>query len=328
MMDGKLERSMMKRLSIVAAVALLLAGCGKETALHAGLEEEQANLVMAALLDAGIDCHKTAGEEGTWNVSVAESKFADAVNLLEKAGLPRHKHQGVGEVFKKTGMISSPSEERIRFMDALAQDLAKTISMIDGVVDARVHVVLPENDPFARHTLPSSAAVAIRARWDADLTDITPSVKGLVKNAIEGLQYEKIMVTVFQDSPPKKEVNQTIKPSNQMDEDERQFLLTAVWLFMRHGRRERALSVCEAVYEADPGDGVAAVALAELLLGRGETKRAVDVLRAADVPAELAHAEAVLETRALRLSGRVAEADSRWRRYIESRKGADRKWIA
>ena len=113
-----------------------------------------------------------------------------------------------------------------------------------------------------------------------------------------------------------------------MDEDERQFLLTAAWLFMRHGRRERALSVCEAVYEADLGDGVAAVALAELLLGRGETKRVVDVLRAVEVPVELAHAEAVLETRALRLAGRGAEADSRWRRYIESRKGADRKWIA
>lgn len=113
-----------------------------------------------------------------------------------------------------------------------------------------------------------------------------------------------------------------------MDEDYRQFLLTAVWLFMRHGRRERALSVCEAVYESDPGDGVAAVALAELLLERGEAKRAVDVLRAADVPADLAHAEAVLETRALRLLGRGVEAESRWRRYIESRKGADRKWIA
>ena len=113
-----------------------------------------------------------------------------------------------------------------------------------------------------------------------------------------------------------------------MDEDSRQFLLTAAWLFMRHGRRERALSVCEAVYEADPGDGVAAVALAELLLGQGETKRVVEVLRAATVPAELAHAEAVLETRALRLAGRGAEADSRWRRYIESRKGADREWIA
>jgi len=184
--------------------AILLAGCDKQTTLHSGLEERQANLVLAALLDAGIACSKVAGEEGTWNVMVSEPKFADAVNLLEQKGLPRRSHMGVGEVFKKTGMISSPSEERIRFMDALAQDLAKTISMIDGVVDARVHVVLPENDPFARNALPSSAAVAIRSRWDADITDIVPSVKGLVKNAIEGLAYEKIMVTIFRDSPPAK----------------------------------------------------------------------------------------------------------------------------
>ena len=189
---------------MLPAAALLLAGCDKETTLHAGLAERQANLVMAALLDAGISCHKTPGEEGTWDVSVVESRFADAVNLLNKAGLPRNDHMGIGEVFKKTGMISSPSEERIRFMDALAQDLAKTISGIEGVVDARVHIVLPENDPFARHAMPSSAAVAIRSRWDADLTDVIPSVKGLVKNAIEGRQYEKIMVTVFKDSPPKK----------------------------------------------------------------------------------------------------------------------------
>ena len=198
----------MKRLKTVQCIAaisaLLLAGCDQETTLHSGLAERQANLVMAALRDAGITCHKSPGEEGTWNVSVDESKFAAAVNLLEKAGLPRRAHQGIGEVFKKTGMISSPSEERIRFMDALAQDIAKTISCIDGVVDARVHVVLPENDPFSRNALPSSAAVAIRSRWDADLTDVIPSVKGLVKNAIEGLAPEKIMVTIFRDSPPKK----------------------------------------------------------------------------------------------------------------------------
>ena len=103
-----------------------------------------------------------------------------------------------------TGMISSPSEERIRFMDALAQDIARTISMIEGVVDARVHVVLPENDPFARNALPSSAAVAIRSRWNADISDLVPSVKALVKNAIEGLQYEKIQVTIFRDPPPEK----------------------------------------------------------------------------------------------------------------------------
>ncbi|MBP5320704.1 MAG: type III secretion inner membrane ring lipoprotein SctJ [Kiritimatiellae bacterium] len=194
----------MKNLSFILAASLLLAGCDKEATLHTGLEERQANLVMAALLDEGIGCHKVPGEEGTWTVMVTESKFAQAVNLLERQGLPRRSHQGIAEVFKKTGMISSPSEERIRFMDALAQDLSRTISQIDGVVDARVHVVLPENDPFARNALPSSAAVAIRSRWDCDITDHLPAIKGLVKNAIEGLSSEKIMVTVFRDSPPKK----------------------------------------------------------------------------------------------------------------------------
>ena len=112
-----------------------------------------------------------------------------------------------------------------------------------------------------------------------------------------------------------------------MPAEERQFLLTAAWLFMRHGRRDRALAVCEAVFEADPRNGIAAAALAELLLERGEARRAVEVLREADIPPELSHAEAVLETRALRLSGRAAEATSRWNRYLESRKGAERKWI-
>ena len=192
-------------LALAAAlpVALLLTACDNQTTLHANLDERQANLVMAALLDSGIPCSKVPGDEGAWTVTVAEDRFAKAVNLLEQRGLPRRDYQGLGEVFKKTGMISSPSEERIRFMDALAQDLSRTIASIDGVVDARVHIVLPENDPFARNTLPSSAAVAVRSRWDADISEYVPAIKGLVKNAIEGLAYDKIMVTVFQDAPPK-----------------------------------------------------------------------------------------------------------------------------
>ena len=194
----------MKRIIIVAFATAILAGCQKEATLNSSLEERQANLVMAALLDDGIECRKVEGEEGTWNVVIDEKDFARAANLLERRGLPQRDFNGVSEAFKKTGIVSSPSEERIRFMDALAQDLSRTITSIDGVVDARVHVVLPDNDPFAKKTLPSSAAVAIRARWDVDLSDKIPSIKSLVKNAIEGLQYEKISVTIFNDAPPKK----------------------------------------------------------------------------------------------------------------------------
>ena len=113
-----------------------------------------------------------------------------------------------------------------------------------------------------------------------------------------------------------------------MSNDERQFLLTATWLFMRHGQRSRALAVCEALCEDDPRCGVSAVALAELLLDEADAARALDVLHGADVPDSLAHVAAVLETRALKKLGRSVESAARWRRYLESQKGADRKWMA
>ena len=109
-----------------------------------------------------------------------------------------------------------------------------------------------------------------------------------------------------------------------MSNDERQFLLTAVWMFMRHGQPTRARNLCEALVEEDPRDGVAAVALAELLLDEGEAARALE----ANYPAELDHAEAVLETRALQFLGRKDEAAARWRRYLEVRKGAARQWVS
>ena len=50
-----------KRVAIVAALAALIAtGCDKETRLNSNLEETQANLIVSALLDAGISAHKTA----------------------------------------------------------------------------------------------------------------------------------------------------------------------------------------------------------------------------------------------------------------------------
>ena len=48
----------MKKPMLMVALCALLAGCDKDVALHSQIEERQANLVMAALLDDGIACHK------------------------------------------------------------------------------------------------------------------------------------------------------------------------------------------------------------------------------------------------------------------------------
>lgn len=113
-----------------------------------------------------------------------------------------------------------------------------------------------------------------------------------------------------------------------MDAEERQFLLTTAWLFIRHGQRARARVILEALVEENPQDGVSAVALAELLLDDGDASRALDVLRVADFPPMLAHAEAVLESRALRMMGKEAESRARWNRFLESKKGASRTWVS
>jgi predicted Zn-dependent protease len=112
-----------------------------------------------------------------------------------------------------------------------------------------------------------------------------------------------------------------------MDSDDRQFLLLAAWMFLRHGQPTRARALCEAVLEEDPRDGAAAAALAQILLDAGEPAAALETLRAGDFPPSLDRAEALLETRALLALGKKAESAARWRRHLEASKGASRSWV-
>ena len=83
---------------------------------------------------------------GQYTVMVDKARFADAINILKEAGLPKQEFQSMGQVFKKDGLISSPTQERAQMIFALSQELSRTVSEIDGVLSARVHLVLPEND--------------------------------------------------------------------------------------------------------------------------------------------------------------------------------------
>ena len=113
-----------------------------------------------------------------------------------------------------------------------------------------------------------------------------------------------------------------------MEKDERELLLTAAWMFARHGQTLRALTLCEALHEESPRDGVSAAAVAELLLGERRAEEALKALREAEFPRELRRAEAMLEARALAMLGRRADAGRRWNRYLESSKGMGRNWIS
>ena len=50
-------------------------------------------------------------------------------------------------------------------------------------------------------------------------------------------------------------------------------------------------------------------------------------MRSAEFPPNLRRAEALLETRALRMLGKGSEADARWSRFVKSAAGENRQWV-
>ncbi len=173
-----------------------LVGCSKVD-LFSDLKEKEANKIIAILLRNGVAAQKGTGKENTFFVRVGDGEFSTAVDILERSGYPHEHFEGIGDVFKKTGLVSSPSEERIRFMHALSEEISETISYIDGVLTARVRIVLPNNDPYSDLSLPASASVFIKHRFDADIESAIPQIKNLIVNSIEGLNYDRISLATF-----------------------------------------------------------------------------------------------------------------------------------
>jgi type III secretion protein J len=176
---------------------VILAGC--EAQLFDGLGENEANEIIATLQDNGINATKAAGEEGTYKVNVDEADFSRAVNVLDAYGLPVKAYDRMGEIFKKGGILSTPLEEKVRYMYALQEELAKTLNEIDGVLSARVHIVLPEENEMGENIAPASVSVFIKfnAGADTDLRSRVPDIRQFVLNSIPNVDQDKIHVSLF-----------------------------------------------------------------------------------------------------------------------------------
>src|SRR5262245_61075604 len=195
-------------LVIAMAVAVTTAACSTNI-LH-GVDERSANEATAALERAGIGAEKlpdegaAAGAGATYTIRVAHADGTRAVDLLRALGLPRDRRRGFSETYGQPSLIPTPSEERARYVDALTGEIERTLESADGVVSARVHLVLEENDPLATDAKPRSAArAAVLLKARPGTTPLSEGdVQKLVAGSVAGLEPAAVSVVVTAAADP------------------------------------------------------------------------------------------------------------------------------
>lgn len=184
-----------RKTTLAFAALLALAGCRVE--VYDKLSQRDANEITALLLSSEIDAKRIEEKDGTFAVEVPEGDFAVSVQIIADSGLPRPQFHSMVDVFENDRLIASPSEERARLGYAISQELSQTVSEIDGVVSARVHLATPALDPLGRRVGKSSASVAIHHEEIMATEGLVPRIKLLVSHAVDDLEYDDVLVALF-----------------------------------------------------------------------------------------------------------------------------------
>jgi type III secretion protein J len=174
---------------------MLLAAC--TTTLEQGLDEPQADAIVAALGEHGIGATKEADRGGGgFRVIVGESDVAVSLAVLRDEGLPRADTPGMAETFAEPSLVPTAGEERARTSAALAADLARSIEAMPGVHDARVHVGMPDPSVVPMDARGETPVASVLVRRESRASVDEAGVRALVAGAVPGLTAERVTVVV------------------------------------------------------------------------------------------------------------------------------------
>jgi type III secretion protein J len=101
--------------------------------------------------------------------------------------------------------VPTPVEERARWLHALSGELARSVEALDGVVEARVHLGLPSDDPLhpgLRAAPRAAILVKCRPASCAALRELEPGLRQLAAGAAEGLSPEAVAVVIAEAAAP------------------------------------------------------------------------------------------------------------------------------
>jgi flagellar M-ring protein FliF len=112
---------------------------------------------------------------------------------LAESGLP--KGGGVGyEIFDKSDALGATSFiQNINRLRATEGELARTITSLDRVRAARVHLVLPDRPLFSRDKVEPSASIVLKVAGSLEPQQVR-AIRHLVASAVNGLKPERISI--------------------------------------------------------------------------------------------------------------------------------------
>jgi type III secretion protein J len=152
------------------------------------LTERDANEIVGVLYSSSIEARKVADAKGkSFSVEVPSGDMPRAVAVLRALGLPKSPRANLNEVFRATGFAPTPFEERVRYLFGLAQELERTISLMEGILQTRVHVVTPDGTSKLADLQQSKASVFVSYDDRFDIDALVPRIRKLVSDSIEGL---------------------------------------------------------------------------------------------------------------------------------------------
>jgi flagellar M-ring protein FliF len=189
------------KLAALGAVALVVFGLVAWVALHAGepmgLLYSGLDPAQAGQISQKLDEMKIASEargDGT-SLYVPASEVARARMQLAAAGLPRQGPAGYELLDNQSPMNMTSFMQRVQRLRALEGELARTILALDGVHAARVHLVMPERETFAREAPPATASVSVTMLPGQRLTaSQAAAIRLLVAGAVPRLKQEDISI--------------------------------------------------------------------------------------------------------------------------------------
>lgn len=191
------------RLVAMAAVAVSLAALlavlatrgssgGNMALLYADLDLREAAQIADQLSGQHIPHEVSAAGD---RIMVPEGDVGRVRLMLARQGLPTGGSIGYELFDRGDGLTASSFEQRINETRALEGELVRTIRDMAGVRAARVHLVLPRREPFAREQQEAQASVMLTMVGERRLDrEGVQAILNLVAAAVPGLRPQNIAV--------------------------------------------------------------------------------------------------------------------------------------